>query len=78
MQEYKLLRTEDMATFNAKKTHSFDPQVVKANAENILGFIKQTCVKEGGTYWIFKDPESQHIHLYDLTDDAEEEETKES
>lgn len=36
----------------------FDPKVVKANGLNILEFLKKGCVREGGTYWIFKDSET--------------------
>jgi hypothetical protein len=33
----------------------FDPNLIKANALNVLGFIKSQCKREGGTYWLFKD-----------------------
>ena len=53
VQEYKLVKTEEMSEIQEQKL--FDPSVVKANALNILEFIKKSCIKEGGTYWIFKD-----------------------
>lgn len=57
MKEYKLLKTEDIP----QAEPSFDPNTVKANALNILSFLKNSCVKEGGTYWIFKDSDKNQI-----------------
>jgi len=76
VQEYKLMRTEDMVV-NEEGMKAFDPNVIKANAQNVLKFIKENCIKEGGTYWIFKDTDTNSIHLYDLSDSDEEEEGKE-
>jgi hypothetical protein len=84
VQEYKLVKTEDIPVLGAStKDNSgsneeiFSPSIVKANAMNILGFLKKSCVKEGGTYWIFKDTDKNLIQLYDITGDEAEPEEKE-
>ncbi len=69
VREYKLIKTEDLPSYkddtnkgnNTQTKELFDPKVVKANALNILTFLKENCVKEGGTYWIFKDSETNQI-----------------
>jgi hypothetical protein len=48
--------------------------VVKANGLNILEFLKRSCVREGGTYWIFKDTETNQVQLYDISSEEEGEE----
>jgi predicted secreted protein len=56
--EYKLMKTDEMPFVdNNPKNQHFDPNIVKANALNILKFLRNKCIKEGGTYWIFKDTE---------------------
>eukprot|EP00347_Sterkiella_histriomuscorum_P014356 403361184 len=88
VQEYKLIKTEEIPENpekvnasqqqqNSESQSIFDPQVIKANGLNILNFLKSNCLKEGGTYWIFKDQDENQIQLYDLgSDDSEEEEEK--
>ncbi|CDW87761.1 erythroid differentiation-related factor 1 [Stylonychia lemnae] len=81
VQEYKLLKTEDIPDINnqkssEKKEQIFDPKIVKANGLNILNFLKENCLKEGGTYWIFKDSDQNQIQLYDLGSDDSDEEKK--
>ena len=41
---------------------------------NVLKFIKESCIKEGGTYWIFKDNEKNSIQLYDISSEESPEE----
>ena len=79
VQEYKLVKTEEMNK-NLEQQSLFDPSVVKANALNILEFIKKSCIREGGTYWIFKDQDKNQIQLYDISSEEEEmeEESKET
>ena len=40
---------------------------------NVLSFIKENCVKEGGTYWIFKDHDKNQIQLYDISNEKDNE-----
>jgi len=66
VKEYKLVKTEDIPSKGVqgkgqKEARIFDPEVVKANALNILSFLKQSCIREGGTYWIFKDQDKNQI-----------------
>jgi hypothetical protein len=78
VQEYKLLKTEEMHKPSTSGQPSnppsqlFEPSVVKTNAMNILDFIKKSCTREGGTYWIFKDQEKNQIQLYDISSEEEE------
>ena len=44
-----------------EKLEAFDPRVVKSNGLNILELLKKSCVREGGTYWIFKDNETNQV-----------------
>jgi hypothetical protein len=58
------MKTEEFPLMQQEKDSKhlrFDPKVVKANGLNVLQFIKKSCVREGGTYWIFKDPETNNI-----------------
>jgi hypothetical protein len=55
-----------------EKLEAFDPRVVKANGLNMLEFLKKSCVREGGTYWIFKDNETNQVQLYDISSSEEE------
>ncbi|XP_065319963.1 uncharacterized protein LOC135927739 isoform X2 [Gordionus sp. m RMFG-2023] len=46
---------------------TFNPDLIRDLARNLLSFVKSKCAKQGHTYWLFKGAGDEVVKLYDLT-----------
>ncbi|KAL3316609.1 hypothetical protein Ciccas_004741 [Cichlidogyrus casuarinus] len=62
MQEFEIYSTEDLPNLAG-----FNTDEVKSTLRNLVMFIKHSATKEGHTYWLVKETDSEFVKLYDLT-----------
>jgi len=43
-----------------------DYEKVKMSGYSILKFMRNYCEKEGGWYWLYKEENSNKVHLYEI------------
>lgn len=76
-QQYTLVRTQDIpewAALYAARTAAHPPMpsgftatAVQARAAELLQFIKQTCMVDGGSYWLLRRQGDAELHLLQVT-----------
>lgn len=59
VQEYRMFQNKDLEVEDEK---------VKMTGYSILKFLKTYCDKEGGSYWLYKEENSNKVHLYEIPD----------
>lgn len=58
------MKTEDLP----KMCHpQFAPEKVMKYAGHVLSFLNENCTTDSATYWLFREPQSDVLQLYDVS-----------
>jgi hypothetical protein len=61
---YDMMKTEGLP---GMCNPSFSPERVMSYAGKALDFLNRNCNKDSATYWLFREPHSQTLQLYDVS-----------
>lgn len=46
---------------------NFDEKMLVDQGQRLLHFLRQQCIQEGGTYWLYREQNSSAVELFDLS-----------
>lgn len=62
---WRVSNTQDLPV-EGEEQERFDSEAVLDQGKRLLHFLRQKCRSEGGTYWLYREQNSQHAELFDL------------
>lgn len=72
MQGYEIVKTEELPTYQRGRRLAdrlrFCPEAVLTHAHSVLRFLQMNCERDGGTYLLSRDEDTNMLELYELTD----------
>lgn len=72
MQGYEVVRTEELPTYQRGRRLAdrlrFSPEAVLTHAQSVLRFLQANCERDGGTYLLSRDQDTNVLELYELTE----------